>query len=906
MYRHTRIFLLAAVAPLFLVTPLASADVLYVHASATGANDGSSWTDAFFDLQAALAAAVAGDEICVAEGTYRPTTDLDPTKSFRLLNGVALFGGFAGTETALEQRDWQAHQTTLTGDLLNPPDTGVHTETYDNSVIVVDASDTDRTAIIDGFTLTGPRCCEYPDGAGMSIVNGSPVIRNMRFVDHDNEPPIYCLNSSPWIENTLFLNNRSRRGGGIRSYYSSPTVVNSEFRGASTGYGGGMFNAHSTPTLINVRFIENYAQEGGGIYNEASSPTILSAVFERNSVGEWGGAIMNNHGSSPTLANVVLYGNNALKGGGAMANFHESSPELTNVSFAENYLRSPVPTPYPGRGGAILNTDNCSPKLVNTISWGNWSTFGDDEIYNNDSAAAFEHEACPAKVTGYAVSPEEAHARVSVPTYFHSLIRGCGGSGSGWDVALGADLGENRDIDPLFVSPDIGDLRLLQGSPAANAGYNGGVGPTILLDLAGNARLVGSAIDMGPYELQTPNCMTYEVVFGDSWDGISLQQILDAEYGVGAIDVATDYEGYRCGDAVVPYWIDDAVDSWIVRELAGFANENVMGWYAENYAAPLIDGVDDGVIFTGPMGQGETALVPLPHPTRFALYLDPRGLADGPNAPQPEIFHINRHYNDRGPDSSGELHAPSGGDPQALIYNVTHLSGGVPTYVVAWEDLDSGAPILPSYDPAGTDNDFNDLVVEIQASSPVPAVLSRLEATALRSGVRLRWNIHGVAQVTSVQIERRTVPGQFARIAEFGSSEPAGEWLDSGLTNSGNYAYRVQVQLDATTIASEEIQVEFRSGIGSRPELLAARPNPFNPTTTIEYALPERTAVAIQLYDLAGRLVRSSDLGEQPAGLHQFRWDGSDEHGQSVASGVYLVRLRTAWATDEMRVVLLK
>ncbi len=80
------------------------ADVLYVDAAATGASDGSSWTDAYTDLQAALAAAVATDEIWVAAGTYRPTVAPDRTISIALKNGVGVSGGFDGTETQRDQR----------------------------------------------------------------------------------------------------------------------------------------------------------------------------------------------------------------------------------------------------------------------------------------------------------------------------------------------------------------------------------------------------------------------------------------------------------------------------------------------------------------------------------------------------------------------------------------------------------------------------------------------------------------------------------------------------------------------------------------------------------------------------------------------------------------------------------
>jgi hypothetical protein len=85
------------------------------------------------------------------------------------------------------------------------------------------------------------------------------------------------------------------------------------------------------------------------------------------------------------------------------------------------------------------------------------------------------------------------------------------------------------------------------------------------------------------------------------------------------------------------------------------------------------------------------------------------------------MFFTNRAYHDLGGDGSGSPHAPFDGDVQCLIYNVSHLYGGVPTFVLAWEDLDSGSPLLEVYNPSRTDNDYQDLVVEIQALSPIKA-----------------------------------------------------------------------------------------------------------------------------------------------------------------------------------------
>ena len=95
----------------------------------------------------------------------------------------------------------------------------------------------------------------------------------------------------------------------------------------------------------------------------------------------------------------------------------------------------------------------------------------------------------------------------------------------------------------------------------------------------------------------------------------------------------------------------------------------------------------------------------------------PNGNGGATNAPEPEKFFTNRHWNDLGPDGSGALHVPLDGDVQALVFDVSRFRGPH-TWCVCFEDLDSGANPGPCCQT--TDNDFNDLVFEVTVLGPLP------------------------------------------------------------------------------------------------------------------------------------------------------------------------------------------
>jgi hypothetical protein len=89
-----------------------------------------------------------------------------------------------------------------------------------------------------------------------------------------------------------------------------------------------------------------------------------------------------------------------------------------------------------------------------------------------------------------------------------------------------------------------------------------------------------------------------------------------------------------------------------------------------------------------------------------------------------------------------------------------------------------------------------------------------------------------------------------------------------------------------------------------------ARPNPFNPVTTLEYSIAASGRVTLRVYDLAGREVRTLVDRDVEAGEHKVVWDGTTDSGQRAASGVYFVRMEAAGRMDAFhatrKLVLLK
>ncbi len=277
-------------------TPVANwgGDVIYVDDTATGYNNGTSWANAYTDLQAAIARAKkgCGTQIWIAKGTYNPGGDV--TASFTIPAGVSVYGGFAGTETEHNQRDIKANPTILSGD------TGI----FDNGIlrrnekVVVMGNNT----LLDGITVSNGRDYGLYGSEVDYSVHNCAILNNLYY-------GIYCLDGNLEVVYTIINNNGydgirqlgnskqlvvvncnlTQNGrDGISCWYSTPTIINSvihhngsDSNASSLYYGIRLFQPDSRPVLRNNTIVCN---THAGIYYVNNSYGTLPKPQVKNSI----------------------------------------------------------------------------------------------------------------------------------------------------------------------------------------------------------------------------------------------------------------------------------------------------------------------------------------------------------------------------------------------------------------------------------------------------------------------------------------------------------------------------------------------------------------------------------------------------------------------------------------------
>jgi len=377
----------------------------YINQNAGGANNGTSWDDAYTNLQDALDNTSSGD-LWIAAGFYQTgTADADSSAAFNILTSINLYGGFDGTEVNLEDRDIEENETVLSADILNDDDENdPFANRADNSQHVIKIAAGINSVRVDGFIIAGGQTSdwasvdqEFRSGGGI-YSESEVVVENCAFVynfgrtgasiylgdNASNSQVIECaftenLSSSQaagifldsifnvTVDGSFFFDNETARGMIYSLRGEGHTIRNCGFEDNlnNGGFGGALFNWNSQNlSLINCIFEENISGNAGVLYNDAREwvnvgaigTTIDSCFFAGNACGDFGGVLYFWQGTGISITNSEFEDNIAENAGAIYYDGRQMGTLDPNDFLIENCLFDGNGTTDFGGGAVYINS----------------------------------------------------------------------------------------------------------------------------------------------------------------------------------------------------------------------------------------------------------------------------------------------------------------------------------------------------------------------------------------------------------------------------------------------------------------------------------------------------------------------------------------------------------------------
>lgn len=548
----------------------ASAAVIYVDDNAIGAANGSSWTDAFTSLHGAFEIAQPGDEIRVAQGTYKPAgRDGDRDATFLVSVDLVLQGGYAGFGAPdPDALDPAAYPTVITGDLNGndqpPIDFQNFTNASDNSRHVLTLASSVTTATqLRGVTVTGGSAdSSSPVKTGAGLHCPSPAgITLVECVFTQNQAQdagggIDAAGGAVHAASCLFTHNRTMAAGGpggamrIARGSFSQCAFQKNFAGALVPVGPGAAVFCSSATPASVSFDQcTFKENGGGtaaVIVNVSDASFTSCLFQGNGgdhgaiyVGSGataavercdfllnscldGAGVYASTGTTTTLWNCRFLANQSDEGGAVL---NRGSLTAVNCLFSGNFTTS-------SGGGAIFNRETGALKLINCSVVGNTADWRGGGVYDAsggmmtslNSVFWDNHDIGFPSVPQFPGTQEKAQISSNGPDSALSIKNTClmgwtgvyGGSGNfGDDPQLIDADGPDSQYGTTDDDPRLGGL-----SPCRDEGNNdhlpldaadldgdSSITETLPLDFDDLPRVVNGVVDIGAFEHQGAACV---------------------------------------------------------------------------------------------------------------------------------------------------------------------------------------------------------------------------------------------------------------------------------------------------------------------------------------------------------------------------------------------------------------
>jgi predicted outer membrane repeat protein len=906
----------------------AQSDVVYVDEDAGGAGDGSSWDDAYTQLQDGLADAQSGEEVWVAYGTYVPDNSSNAARdsSFALRDGVGIYGGFEGNEDQRSGRDVSADTTTLSGDV------GFEGFAGDNAYHVVDGTRAGSNAVLDGFYITAGSANGSSEdstdvGAGMYIAAGDfrdasePDLRNLTFEDNTSLSDGAGLFNvgSPTLTDVAFKNNAiagtEGQGGGIYSE-GNLTIDGGRFNSNTAVEDGGGLYFNDTGGFVdmsNAAFNDNVAGQGmdvdasgGGAYVRSNETTLDSVAFRRNSSTEDGGG-MYASGSSMAQVERGLFVENVAgdreccedaRGGGLHAG---RGVVLSNAVFRDNIANDSY-----DRGGGLYSGFSNNTALTNVTFEGNAATGSSRDngggMYGSASEltdVTFLNNRADSSSTDYGGG---LYLTGGNPTLSNVTFEGnfaAGGDGGGmWsednvtftDVnfventagryggGLYSGSGDDNSNGNVFAENVVFNQNAGQDNNSSGGAIYSTGGTVDLYD----AEFYGNeAVDRGGavYQFSSSGTIANAVFSGNAvgdagtdGDGGALYNEQNSSPTIRNVTFANNFAAGRGGAIYDTLRSGPTVSNSILWENQAEGPGNQM-YNAENSQPLVANSVIQGGVPEGAFDGGDVV-------TDDPMFANADG-DDGTVGTADDDLMIT--------DGSSALDQGANED---LPADEPDLDDDGDTSERLPLDLAGGPRIKDNDgDPSTSDPMVDAGAYEASSDVQIPVELVALKARVEGQAATLSWQTASETNNDRFEVLHRGVEAE--------SFEPIGTRDGAGTTTEaqryrfatdelavGAHAFRLrQVDDDGAATLSDPVEVEV--GVAGAFELSEAYPNPAREQARLTLAVAEAQEVEAAAYDARGRRV---------AVLFDGTLDASDTEtlrveAESLASGVYFVRV---------------
>jgi len=635
--------------------------------------------------------------------------------------------------------------------------------------------------------------------------------------------------------------------------------------------GGGVhINNYTSPKLENLNISNNSASTGAGIFiADHSNPRLRNTTISDNSAisGGRGGGIYISDYSSPNLENVTIRNNSTDGGAGGIYISDYSNPNLENVTISGNSSKT--------GGGGIFMSDYCNPTLLNVTISGNSASSGGGIDINQSNPNLTN-----VIITNNTLSESPGYGGgincndKASPSLINVTI-------SGNSASYGGGISIQNNSNPSLVNtiswgnvPDeivfreVGEF-ISDSIKISYSDIKGG--------LAGIVKINKSIIDWGEGNIDSNPQFVKVITTGDEESDYHLKDSSPA-IGVGTTTGAptTDIEGNPRPNPAGSN-----------PDMGAFENK----WGTPQNATPVIASIPDTtmkedesitVTVSATDEEGDAITFSATSDTTLTVSLSSDTLTITPKSNWHGVASVIAYASDGYSKDSTSFDitvTPVNDLPTAFEW----VSGALDTINITKTNIAESYTLEWTASTDEADGDTIDYLVYAQIGVHPPEDIHDTTSTS-----------YSISYEDFAEGAFEGLPGNAATVR---FSVYAHDGTDSVKVTGDDRVVYVN-RYDYLSTIGEGIPTEFA--------LHENYPNPFNPSTTLRFDLPELSDVNVIIYNMLGQKVKTFNMQSTPAGYHSLTWNATNDYGDPVSAGVYLYQLQAKDFVKTQKMILLK